>query len=171
MAIPAGRGAGGPRSTDPLMAETLKMPVPDHSPRSSSALAPLREPLFRSLWIAAVISYTGSWMQNVAAGWLMTTLSNSPMWVAAVQVSLSLPVFLIALPAGALADIVDRRKFLLFTQTSMVAAAAALGVMTLTHTVTPHILLAFSFLLGVGAVMNDPAWQSLSPYLGPHYKL
>ncbi|HZU33065.1 MAG TPA: MFS transporter, partial [Candidatus Angelobacter sp.] len=78
--------------------------APDHS-----ALSPLREPLFRSLWIAAVISYTGSWMQTVATGWLMTSLTNSPMWVALVQVAVSLPVLLIALPAGALADIVDRR--------------------------------------------------------------
>ncbi len=82
------------------------------APVHHSALSPLREPLFRSLWIAAVISYTGSWMQNVATGWLMTSLTSSPMWVALVQVAVSLPVLLIALPAGALADIVDRRKFL-----------------------------------------------------------
>ena len=140
-------------------------------PVHHSALSPLREPLFRSLWIAAVISYTGSWMQNVATGWLMTSLTPSPMWVAMVQVAVSLPVLLIALPAGALADIVDRRKFLLFTQSLMVAAATILGVMTLTSTVTPQILLAFTFLLGVGAVMNDPAWQSLTPDLVPSSKL
>jgi len=136
-----------------------------------SVLSPLREPLFRSLWIAAVISYTGSWMQNVATGWLMTSLTRSPMWVALVQVAVSLPVLLIALPAGALADIFDRRKFLLFTQASMVAAATVLGVMTLTGTVTPQILLVFTFLLGVGAVMNDPAWQSLTPDLVPPNQL
>src|SRR5436309_15716351 len=136
-----------------------------------SVLSPLREPLFRSLWIAAVISYTGSWMQNVATGWLMTSLTRSPMWVALVQVAVSLPVLLIALPAGALADIIDRRKFLLFTQGLMVAAATILGVMTLTRTVTPQILLVFTFLLGVGAVMNDPAWQSLTPDLVPPSKL
>jgi predicted MFS family arabinose efflux permease len=142
-------------------------PVPVHH----SALSPLREPLFRSLWIAAVISYTGSWMQNVATGWLMTSLTRSPMWVALVQMAVSLPVFLIALPAGALADIIDRRKFLLFTQSLMVAAATILGVMTLTGTVTPQILLVFTFLLGVGAVMNDPGWQSLTPDLVPPTKL
>src|SRR5215510_3306951 len=136
-----------------------------------SALSPLREPLFRSLWIAAVISYTGSWMQAVATGWLMTSLTSSPMWVALVQAAVSLPVLVIALPAGALADIVDRRKFLLFTQASMVAASTILGVMTLTRTVTPQILLVFTFLLGVGAVMNDPAWQSLTPDLVPPQKL
>jgi MFS family permease len=136
-----------------------------------SVLSPLREPLFRSLWIAAVISYTGSWMQNVATGWLMTSLTSSPMWVALVQVAVSLPVLLIALPAGALADIFDRRKFLLFTQASMVAAASILGVMTLTGTVTPQILLVFTFLLGGGAVMNDPAWQALTPDLVPPSQL
>jgi predicted MFS family arabinose efflux permease len=136
-----------------------------------SVLSPLREPLFRSLWIAAVISYTGSWMQNVATGWLMTSLTSSPMWVALVQVAVSLPVLLIALPAGALADIFDRRKFLLFTQASMVAAATVLGTMTLTGTVTPQILLVFTFLLGVGAVMNDPAWQALTPDLVPPNQL
>ena len=136
-----------------------------------SVLSPLREPLFRSLWIAAVISYTGSWMQNVATGWLMTSLTRSPMWVALVQVAVSLPVLLIALPAGALADIFDRRKFLLFTQASMVAAATVLGIMTLTGTVTPQILLVFTFLLGVGAVMNDPAWQALTPDLVPPNQL
>ena len=141
------------------------------TPAQQSALSPLREPLFRSLWIAAVISYTGSWMQTVATGWLMTSLTNSPMWVSLVQVTVSLPVFLIALPAGALADIIDRRKFLLVTQSFMVAAAGILGIMTLTHTVTPEILLVFTFLLGVGAVMNDPAWQALTPDLVPPAKL
>jgi MFS family permease len=80
---------------------------------------------------------------------------------------LSLPVFLIALPAGAVADMMDRRKFLLLTQTSMVAACAVLGVLTITDTCTPQLLLIFTFLLGLGAVMNDPAWQALTPDLVP----
>jgi MFS family permease len=155
------------RPASPVESPASAQPVAIHH----SALSPLREPLFRSLWIAAVISYTGSWMQNVATGWLMTSLTSSPMWVALVQVAVSLPVFLIALPAGALADIFDRRKFLLFTQALMVAAATVLGVMTLTRTVTPQILLVLTFLLGVGAVMNDPAWQSLTPDLVPPAKL
>lgn len=136
-----------------------------------TVLSPLREPLFRALWIAAVISYTGSWMQNIATGWLMSSLTTSPLWVSLVQVALSLPVFLIALPAGALADMIDRRKFLLATQGSMVAAAGILGVLTITGTVTPQLLLVFTFLLGVGAVMNDPAWQALTPDLVPTPKL
>src|SRR6478735_11526534 len=155
------------RPTRSMESPVSVQPVAIHD----SVLSPLREPLFRSLWIAAVISYTGSWMQNVATGWLMTSLTSSPMWVALVQVAVSLPVLLIALPAGALADIFDRRKFLLFTQASMVAAATVLGIMTLTRTVTPQILLIFTFLLGVGAVMNDPAWQALTPDLVPPNQL
>src|SRR5256885_15509877 len=97
------------------------------APAQHSALAPLREPLFRSLWIAAVISYTGSWMQNIATGWLMTSLTSSPMYVALVQVAWILPVFLIALPAVALAHLVDRGKFLLLTQSAVGAAAGEFG--------------------------------------------
>src|SRR5260370_35598754 len=89
-------------------------------------------------------------------------------WVRAV---LGWPVFLIAFPAGALADMVDRRKFLLLTQTSMVAACTALGVLTITGTCTPRLLLTFTFLLGLGAVMNDPAWQAVTPDLVPAAKL
>jgi MFS family permease len=131
--------------------------------RADSAWGPLREPLFRSLWIAAVISYTGTWMQNVGAGWLMTQLTTSPLMVGLVQAAAAVPVFLVVLPAGALADIVDRRRLLLFTQSSMVAASAALGVLTLLHAVNPWVLLLFTFLLGMGAVMNDPAWQAITP--------
>jgi MFS family permease len=131
--------------------------------RPDAAWAPLQEPLFRSLWFAAVISYSGSWMQNVGAGWLMTQLSVSPLMVSLVQAAAAIPVFLVVLPAGALADMVDRRRLLLFTQTWMVIASAALGMLTLLNVVGPWMLLAFTFLLGIGAVMNDPAWQAITP--------
>ena len=131
--------------------------------RPDSAWAPLSEPLFRSLWIAAVVSYSGTWMQNVGAGWLMTQLSDSPLMVSLVQAASAIPVFVAVLPAGALADMVDRRRLLLFTQSWMIVAALALGVLTLFHAVGPWSLLAFTFLLGIGAVMNDPAWQAITP--------
>jgi len=131
--------------------------------RPDAAWAPLGEPLFRSLWIAAVISYTGTWMQNVGAGWLMTQLSTSPLMVSLAQAAAAIPVFLVVLPAGALADMVDRRRLLLFTQSWMVIASAALGVLTLLHLIGPWTLLIFTFLLGLGAVMNDPAWQAITP--------
>ena len=138
------------------MSEAIKTPAPASLPsqRANSALAPLGEPLFRSLWIAAVISYTGTWMQNVGAGWLMTQLTMSPLMVSLVTAATTLPVFLVILPAGALADMVDRRRFLLITQSWMVAAAGVLGVLTLSHHVTPWMLLLFTFILGLGAVMN-----------------
>src|SRR5208282_2470744 len=115
------------------MAEMIKMPMaqPIASKRSISPWAPLGEPLFRSLWIASVISYTGTWMQNVGAGWLMTQMTLNPFMVGLVQAAEALPVFLVILPAGALADMVDRRRFLLLTQGWMVLAAATLGILTL----------------------------------------
>jgi MFS family permease len=153
------------------MAEMVKTPapMPPSFPvtQNLSAWAPLREPLFRSLWIAAIISYIGTWMQSVGAGWMMTVLTMSPLMVGLVQAAVALPVFLVILPAGALADMVDRRRFLLITQGWMVLASGTLGVLTLFHVVTPWILLGFTFVLGLGAVMNDPAWQAITPELVP----
>jgi MFS family permease len=151
------------------MAEMINIPViaPIAAKPSVSPWAPLGEPLFRSLWIASVISYTGTWMQNVGAGWLMTQLTMNPLMVGLVQAAGAVPVFLVILPAGALADMVDRRRFLLLTQGWMVLASATLGILTLTSCVGPWVLLLFTFLLGLGAVMNDPAWQAITPELVP----
>ncbi|HVI10873.1 MAG TPA: MFS transporter [Candidatus Binatia bacterium] len=147
------------------MADHISVPAIEGAnlERADSAWSPLREPVFRSLWIAAVISYTGTWMQNVGAGWLMTQLSPSPLMVSLVQAAASLPVFFVVLPAGALADMVDRRRLLLFAQGWMVVAAAVLGVLTLLQAVTPWVLLLFTLLMGIGAVLNDPAWQAITP--------
>lgn len=131
--------------------------------RQASAWSPFLEPLFRTLWVASVISYTGTWMQNIGTGWLMTSLTKSPMMIGLVQAAMSLPVFLVVLPAGALADMVDRRKLLIITQSWMMAAAAALGVLTITRMVSPTSLLLLTFIMGFGAVMNDPAWQAITP--------
>src|SRR5947199_193495 len=144
------------------MADSLNAPMPQLAAHGS-AWDPLREPLFRSLWFAAVVSYTGTWMQNVGAGWLMTQLTTSPLKISLVTAAATLPVFLVILPAGALADIVDRRRFLLITQGWMVVASGLLGILTLTSCVGPWTLLLFTFLLGLGAVMNDPAWQAITP--------
>ncbi len=92
-----------------------------------TAWSPLRHPLFRAMWIASVVSNVGTWMHAVAAAWLMTKLATSPLPVALVQTATTLPVFLISLPAGALADLVDRRRWLIFTQSLMLAIAAVLG--------------------------------------------
>src|SRR5271157_1593952 len=150
------------------MSELGSIPeMPIAAPRHS-VLGPLHEPLFRTLWIAAVVSYTGSWMQNVGAGWLMTSLTMSPLMVGLVQAVGSIAVFLVVLPAGAMADVVDRRKLLLFTQIWMDVAAAGLGALTLAGKVTPTLLLFFTFLMGFGAVLNDPAWQAITPEIVSH---
>jgi predicted MFS family arabinose efflux permease len=106
-------------------------------------------------------------MQNVGGVWLMTSLTPSPVLVALMQTATSLPVFLVGLPAGALADILDRRRLLLFWQGWMLVVAAALGVLTLTGATTPWVLLTLTFALGLGAAMNAPAWQAIVPELVP----
>jgi MFS family permease len=102
-----------------------------------SAWAPLKEPLFRSLWTANLISNIGGWMQAVGAAWLMTSLSSSPLMVTMVQAASSLPIVLLALPAGALADIADRRRLLLFSQFWMMTAAAALTYLVFKGAISP----------------------------------
>jgi MFS family permease len=101
-------------------------------------------------------------MQNVGAGWLMASLTSSPMMVGLVQAAMSLPVFLASIVAGALADMMDRRRLLLITQTWMVIAALGLGTLTAFGLTTPIVLLVFVFLMGIGNVMNDPAWQAIT---------
>jgi len=110
-------------------------------------------------------------MQNVGAAWLMTSLAPSPLFVALVQTATYLPVFLLGVPAGAFADIIDRRKLLLITQAWMLAAAAALGALTLAGAAGPWTLLALTFALGLGSTMNGPAWQAIVPELVPRKDL
>lgn len=131
----------------------------------ASVWVPLRQKLFRALWIATVASNVGTWMQNVGAAWLMTSLSPSPTMVALVQAATSLPVVLVALPAGALADIIDRRALLLLTQGWMLAVASLLGILTLLGATTAWLLLILTFSLGLGAALNAPAWQAIVPEL------
>lgn len=141
-------------------------PEPKTSPWS-----PLRHPVFRALWIATLASNVGTWLQSVGAAWLMTTLTPSTFMVALVQAATSLPMFLLALPAGALADVLDRRRILLVTQAWMALSAAGLGLLTLAGLVTPGVLLLFVFLLGLGAALNQPAWQATLPELVPREDL
>src|SRR6267378_2844778 len=138
---------------------------------AESAWAPLSHPVFRALWIASLVSNIGTWMQNVGAAWAMTSLSPSPLMVALVQSATSLPVFLVGLPAGAVADIVDRRRLLLVTQTWMLAAAALLAVLAFVDLMTPTTLLVLTFALGIGVAMNTPTWQAITPELVPRSEL
>jgi len=141
-----------------MVAEPLEAP-----PRS--ALAPLRHSAYRRIWLASLVSNLGTWMHEAAGAWLMTTLAPSPLLVALMQTAASLPFFLLAFPAGALADVVDRRRLLLVTQTWMLIAAATLGGLTLAGRVTPDILLGLTFALGIGSAMTAPAWQAITPEL------
>ncbi len=135
------------------------------SDRPPSFWTPISKPLFRNLWLASLFSNIGTWLQNVAAAWLMTSLAPSPIWVALVQTATSLPVFLLSIPAGAMADLVDRRRLLLITQTWMLVAAMILAVITFGGWIGPWWLLGLTFALGAGAALNNPAWQAIVPEL------
>ncbi|MBP1732173.1 MAG: arabinose efflux permease family protein [Deltaproteobacteria bacterium] len=131
----------------------------------ASAWTPLRRPVFRALWIASVFSNVGTWMQDVGGAWLMTMLAPSPIMVALMQTATTLPIFLLSLPAGALADVIDRRRLLLFCQAWMMSGAALLGVLTMSGVTTPLVLLVLTFVLQMGGAMSMPAYQAVVPEL------
>lgn len=137
----------------------------------ASAWSPFGRPAFAVLWIATVLSNIGTWMHDVGAGWLMTELSPSPFIVATVQAATTLPVFLFALPAGAIADIVDRRRLLIVVNAFMALTAGALALLVSTALITPVTLVIFTFLLGTGAAFMAPAWQAIVPSLVPKPQL
>src|SRR5436309_9656728 len=136
-----------------------------------STWSPLAHPLFRALWIASATSHIGSYMTDVGQGWLMSSLTPSPLIVSLLLTAESLPFFALGLPAGALADIVDRRRLLVVTQLAMAAAVGTLAVVTLTGIVTPWTLLALAFAIGIATALNDPAWFSVVPELLPNEEL
>ncbi|HWO01830.1 MAG TPA: MFS transporter [Blastocatellia bacterium] len=152
-------------------AEKITLAIEDHavedSPEHPSAWSPLRISIFRALWIASVASYIGTWMQDVGEAWLMTSLTSSPALVALVETAGSLPVVLVGLPAGALADVVDRRRLLLVMQSWMFLTAGAMGLLALLGYMTPSRLLLMTFLLGIGSAISNPVWQAITPELVP----
>lgn len=135
--------------------------------RLPAALVPLRHPAFRLLWLANLCSNTGMWMQNTGAGWLMTSLAPSPLMVSLVQVAILLPTFLLALPAGALADIMDRRRYLLIAQGWIAACGILLTILTMAGALGAWGLIAFTFAIGIGMAMNSPAWAATTPEVVP----
>ncbi|WP_295628864.1 MFS transporter [uncultured Nitrosomonas sp.] len=132
-----------------------------------SALSPFKHRTFTIMWLAALISNIGTWMHSVGASWLMTSLSPTPLTVSLVQTATTLPVFLFALPAGALADIFNRRTLLLLTNLFMLAAALIFAILVWVELVTAELLLLFAFLLGTGAAFMAPAWQAIIPGMVP----
>lgn len=137
----------------------------------AGAWEPFKHSAFAVLWGATLVSNIGTWMHDVGAGWLMTELSPSPAVVAAVQAATTLPVFLFALPAGALADIVDRRRLLITVNIFLGAVAALLAVLVSLSAVTPTVLLLITFAMGTGAAFMAPAWQAVVPQLVPREQL
>ena len=132
-----------------------------------SSIDPLRIGRFRSLWLASVVSNVGSFLQAVAAGWLMLELTRSPFWVGLMAATATLPLLFLALPAGALADMVDRRKLLLISQGLMGLSAMGMAALSFLDLITAPILLGLGLTLGVGLALNLPAWQAMVPDLVP----
>lgn len=139
--------------------------------RLPPALMPLRNGTFRTLWFASIVVWLGTWLQNTGAGWLMTTLAPRPLIVAMVQAATIMPVFLLALPGGAMADIVDRRTFLIGTQIWTILAASLLAILTITGGMTATWLLILTFAIGIGAALTQPAWSAIIPELVPREDL
>jgi MFS family permease len=135
------------------------------NPAAASLLQPLRSSTFRNLLIADVVSDIGTFMQSVGAAWLMVSLSAGPMYVALTQTASALPYFVLALPAGAVGDIVDRRKLILFTETWMAIVAVVLAVITIAGLMSPVLLLILTFALSAGDAFETPAWRAVLPEL------
>jgi predicted MFS family arabinose efflux permease len=133
----------------------------------ASAWAPFRHKVFAVVWAATVISNIGGWMYNVASGWLMTSLDPDPFIVSMVQVANSLPMFLFAIPAGALVDIVDRRRFLIVGESAITITSAAFAALVWLRLITPNSLLLISFIVTVGSAVTAPAWQAVVAQLVP----
>jgi MFS family permease len=132
---------------------------------------PLATPTFRMLWMIWMTANICMWMNDVAAAWLMTSLTTSPVLVALVQSASTLPVMLLALPSGALADILDRRRYFIVTQFWVAAVALLLCLAVLSGQLTPYLLLALVFANGIGLAMRWPVFSALIPELVPKHHL
>jgi len=139
-------------SSDEQAPQALELPT------TSSAWAPFASRAFFWLWLANIVNSLGTWIQNTASGWIMTDLAPSPIMVSLIQAAAQLPVFLLALPAGALADVMDRKRNLLLTNTFMLAVAGALAIFAVLGHVDATVLLVMTALLAVGAALSGPAW-------------
>jgi MFS family permease len=136
-----------------------------------AAWDPMKRPVFRMLWTTWLVANTCMWMNDVAAAWMMTSMTTSPIWVALVQSAATLPVFLLGLPSGALADILDRRRYFIFTQFWVAVVATLLGVMVVWGHMTPLLLLLLTFANGVGLAMRWPVFSAIVPELVPRREL
>jgi MFS family permease len=136
-----------------------------------AAWRPLRVAMFRNLLIADLVSDIGTFMQGVGAAWLMVSQGAGPLLVALIQTSSALPFFLLALPAGALGDIFDRRKLIVTTEVWMLSVAVALAALTLLHWITPWMLLLLTLALSIGDALEAPTWRAVLPEVVPREDL
>ena len=134
---------------------------------SDSPWAPLHVPIFKAFWIASLVSNLGTWAHEVGAGWLMTSLDPSPQMVAAVRIAIAGPTMFLAIPAGVIADRVDRRQLLIMTQLMLLATTSLLSVLTFAGSITSWSLLGLTFVIGMGVVLHVLTWQSTIPVLVP----
>ncbi|MBR8653438.1 MFS transporter [Achromobacter sp. Marseille-Q0513] len=142
-----------------------------NTPNPAGSFAPLRQPVFAVLWAATVLGNVGSFMRDVASSWLVTDLSASPTAVALIQTAATLPIFLLAIPAGVLSDILDRRRFLIFVQLLLASVSGTLLLLSYTGALTVDYLIALTFVGGIGAALMGPTWQSIVPELVPRTEL
>ena len=143
----------------------LRMSPPTDARSSPGPWHPLRIPLFRNLLIADLVSDVGAFMQSLGAAWVMTSLTNEPLQIALIQTASALPFFLLALPAGSVGDIIDRRKLILVTEMWMLLAAVGLALATFGHVVTPWLLLLLTFAISIGDAVEAPTWRAIFPEL------
>lgn len=134
-------------------------------------MRPLQDGVFRMLWMTWLTAHVCMWMNDVAAAWMMTSLTKSPIWVALVQTASTLPVFLLGIPSGALADLLDRRRFLILTQFWGGAVALLLALTILSGVMTPPLLLALTFANGICLAMRLPVFAAIVPELVPRSQL
>jgi MFS family permease len=132
---------------------------------SPSPWHPLRIRIFRNLLVSNLVSDIGAFMQSVGAAWLMTSLTRSPLYIALIQTASALPFFLLALPAGTIGDLVDRRKLILGTEVWMLGFAAALTVATMAGVMTPWLLLLLTLAISIGDAVESPSWRAIFPEL------
>src|ERR1700677_454434 len=133
--------------------------------RARGPWQPLYNSTFRNLLASNLISDIGAFMQSVGAAWLMTSLTSSPLYIALIQTASALPFFLLALPAGSIGDIFDRRKLILGTETWMLGIAGVLAVTTIAGVMTPWLLLLLTLGLSMGDAVESPAWRAIFPEL------
>src|SRR5580704_16784218 len=132
-----------------------------------SPWSPFRYPIFALMWTATVVSNIGGWMYSAASGWLMTSLNPDPLIVSLVQVASTAPLFLFAVPAGALADIVDKRKFVIVGELAIMIVSTIFAGIVWLDLATPLNLLLFTFLSSAAAALTSPPWQAVVPQLVP----